>query len=461
LGILGKGVVPWGALVCALALAAPACYRTQEPPAGHDAYADSAAHDTSVVDTFVDAVDVPDTGWPCTPVLAESPRAILGSLSVSVGEDDDPDHPDLATLERGEAWLLAREVEAPGTMDTPRLTLVEVDPATAMPGGSYFHPIWGVELRSVHPLIPFGASMAVAYPDLGDFSMNEILFWLLDYPPAGGVFGAFPDTDFDSSDPAMATNGREVFCVWRQEDEAGFSTIDFAVIDAEGSAMTSGTLSDDDAIERGQPVVAPYGEGYVVAWFAYEAPLGAHVRIDEVDFLGGPGTGSTTIGVHDAELVGRPAVTSNGSSYLMLWEDVGGPSGMDSALHVHGRSVDGSAVPRVVLTEGLAGVVGPVTAEQEGMLDAVWADDRVGVVWVHEDSDTASHVWFFELEIAPPEARIVNGPFLLNPDAGVSFNPAIAWVGTGSMRYYVLAWVEYSRATGTHVLYTSSYGCSM
>jgi hypothetical protein len=57
----------------------------------------------------------------------------LADASINVGDEGDPDHPDLVTLGDGQVWLVSRVVDCPGGTDTPDLTLVAVDPVTAGP----------------------------------------------------------------------------------------------------------------------------------------------------------------------------------------------------------------------------------------------------------------------------------------------------------------------------------------
>jgi hypothetical protein len=452
-------------ILCGLLIFLEACYHTQ----GLTGDTSIEERDTYTPDTATDptpdpprpdgpspdAADVPpdEDPWPCIPTFPERPVTVLGGLHSSVGDEGDPDHPDLITLDSGEVWLISRIVNSPGETVTPKLTLVMVYPPSANPGGTYYHPVTHVELDSTHPMVPFGDSLAIVHQDRGDFSANEILYRILEMPPESGELGAFSGTDHYSSQPAAASSGTGLCAAWRQEHETGPITIEFGIVDEAGTLASSGTASVDSGDEPLDPMVVYNGSGYGILYLMSTAgPFAMAMAQLEEDGSPSP-VPWAPIPAAEEGLTGRPAVAWDGSRYAILFE---GSVWGEAAMHFVRHRPDGGG-SGTTITEGLKPTTGAIT-DPLGMLDMVWTGSRYGVVWAHLNPTLGSRIWFFEMDI---DGDVVNGPHLLNPDATQSFNPAITWIKTDTMRYYVFAWDEFSDATAHHVLYTYSYGCRM
>ncbi|MBW2260856.1 MAG: hypothetical protein JRG91_02700, partial [Deltaproteobacteria bacterium] len=218
------------------------------------------------VPDVVDIVEEPD--WPCTPEFSEQRRTIMGGLMVSAGEEGDPDRPDLATLPSGEVWLSGRIWSSPSAMDTPKLTLVSVNPRYGLPAGIWHHHLTNTEVDAYHPIVPLGDSMVVVYPDMGDFSASEVLAMRMDMPPYSGELTAFPGTDVLSTQPAAASNGSEIMAVWRQGDDTGMNTtIDFSIVSEAGEIVAGGRAYGDGSSVLRAPTLIHAGSSYRMACF--------------------------------------------------------------------------------------------------------------------------------------------------------------------------------------------------
>lgn len=418
-----------------------------------------------------DAVDVPpDEGpWPCTPAFAESPRTILGGPSVSVGPADDPDRPELITLYEEVVWLVARIVGSPGSTDVPKLTLVMVNPRTALPNSELYSPLVSgplhgtLDLAADHPAAAFVdpwyssiVSPAIAFADLTGILSNRMSYMLLGYPPAEGAMAGFEGSDEHASDPAVASSGDELLVVWRQGNATdGTSALHSGRVDTSGTVSGTGTIWETGTRDVGQPTLVHNGTQYGLAFFVHAGPA-----LDEVDFVELAADGSpvsSTWATYDTTesgnvLVGRPSLAWTGSRYTLMWEEVGVAPMLNLA------TIDPGGVPvdHVTLEGDLYPHVGTTSHGQPGMLDMVWTGHGYGILWVHQDPATGTHVWFFELD---PDARLSGTPVNLNPDSTQSHNPTITWKGDSRQHYFVFAWVEFSSMYGWHVLYTYSYGC--
>ena len=419
---------------------------------------DEPVHDTSLdpapeppppdapVPEVVDILEEPP--WPCTPEFAAQPRTIMGGLSASAGEEDDPDRPDLATLPSGEVWLSGRRWSSPSSTDTPKLTLVKVNPANALPGSAWHDLARNTDVDPYHPIAPLGDSLVIVYPDRGDFSANEILAMRMAMPPDSGELTAMPDTDVDSIQPAVASLGDTVAVVWRQPTGIRENAvIGFAIMDDTGAISHTGSIGDSDS-DCSRPGIASgagawgvtYRRGHDTGWgFRELAP-----------------SGPTSLFRHSstADMRGDVSVAWCGTHHALLFEH-------NHELTWRARMrffYIGDPVETLDPTDSLEAAVGPLTADQPGMHDMAWNGTGFGVVWVHLDAEAdRSRVWFFEMDTL---GSIINGPHCLNPESTLSYNPSITWVENDEGWYYVFAWDEYSRSTGTHVLYTYSYGCS-
>ncbi len=408
---------------------------------------------------FTDILEEP--AWPCTPEFADQRRTILGGLSVSVGGEDDPDRPDLVTLDTGEVWVVGRIVNSPYATDTPKLTYVIVNPTNALPGGSWYHPLTSLELDAYHPTVPVGdpamdpsRAMVTVLPDVADIAYHQMMFLPLGAPPTVGAPTPFYGTDILSTQPAAASNGSDVMAVWRQgDDTATGTTINYGIADDSGTVVSTGIVAGAGVEPLHSPVVAHASDRYGVA---YCNDASSELAFLEIAEDGDRIPGSDFHGSYGGRLKGRPAMAWNGSRYGIVFE---AGAGSTSTVWFCLKGSGAGSMACDDLTSILESTVGTITDAQEGMLDIAWNGQRFGVVWVHSNPVTDREVvWFFELD---EEGAVVNGPHGLNPDAARSYNPAITWVARDWGHYYVFAWDEFSSASGVHVLYTYSYGCSL
>lgn len=414
-----------------------------------------------------DGVDVddpePDGPGPCTPDFADRARTIFGGLSVSSGDEGDPDLPVLLTLSNDQVWVMGRITASPSASDTPKLTYVRVNPENALPQSDWHHPIGSITLDAVHPTAPLGeepdetTAMITVFPDVHGVSANQMLYMILGTAPVSGTPAGIVGTGPYSTHPTTASASTQIMTVWRQGNATDSnSSLNFALIDTAGTVTGPGTAAGDSSEDLGHPTLAFNGTGYGLAYFVNAGAGTDRTEFVELDAAGTPVSGSSRSWsvAGDSRAVGRPVLVWNGSGYALMWEEAAGTTGTP---HLHLSFVDagGTGSTDLDLDTALSSV-GTLTSGQPGMLNLVWTGARYGVVWVHVNPSTGTHVWFFELDT---DGSIADGPHNLNPDATQSFNPAITWIGTSTLRYYVFAWNEFSSATGVHVLYTYTYGC--
>jgi hypothetical protein len=333
-----------------------------------------------------------------------------------------------------------------------------------LPGGLSYFPLGSVTLDAYHPTVPFGTSIATVLPDVHGFLGNQLAFMPLTMPPSGAVSGfpvAVTGTDAYSRQPAAASNGSGVMILWRQGNGMdSTSTLGWATFDTAGTETGAGTLAGDSTTDLGQPQIVSTDTGYAAV-----AVLHLGAGLDQVQFMeiaadGTPVEGTNqywTVTELDNLVVGSPALARGDGQYAILWEEGGGAT----AAHFHLSQVDaGGTSPRdATLESALAPSTGAFTANQQpGMIDVAWTGSRYGVAWVHSNvSLSRIRAWFFELG---PSGALIGTPELLNPDGTQTQNPSIAWLQTSTQYYYVFLWNEFSSASGVHVLYSYSYGCT-
>jgi hypothetical protein len=426
--------------------------------------------DPDGLDVPADGEDVnpdaePDGAGPCTPEFADQRRTIFGGLSVSTGDEGDPDFPVLLTLSNDQVWIMGRIWSSPSATDTPKLTYVTVNPRNALPGGSWYHPLDSVNLDALHATVPLGdpvadasIAMATVFPDVNGSASNQMLYMILGAPPTAGTPVGFTGTGPYSSDPAAASAGDSFLAVWRQGNSTDSNSyINFGIVDTTGAVTASGTAAGDSTENMAEPALVHNGTGYGLVYLVH-----AGAGLDRTEFVelaadGTPVSGSSQSWTVEGDntVVGRPALEWDGDRYALLWEEAAGTGA--ARVHLSFIEAGGTATTDSTLEDALSTTVGTVTNEQRGMMDVVWTGERYGVVWVHSDIVAGRvRVWFFELDST---GSLTDGPHLLNPDSTQTHNPTITWIEIGDGYYYVFGWNEFSSREGVHVLYTYTYGC--
>lgn len=432
-------------------------------------------------DVITDVEQDDGGGGPCTPAFISVARAIWGVMTISAGNQDDPDRPNITTLADNSVWVQSRihnDPTAPET--TPKLVHREVNPRTANASSTAVMSLGSVELDRYHETVPFTTGMASVFRDVPGFSSNQIIWQLMpDVTNSSAVIrGGFTNSDTSSSHPALAASDTQVMAVWRQDNGAGLSSLRFGIVDSAGTEVTTGVVTGDDTEDLVTPALAFNGTGYGLA---YVARLGAgadQVRFVELNANGTvasatPLTWTVTeatsiIPVNTDRLDGSdpaaPALIWNGTEYFLAFEEASATGTAGDPSHLHTKIIaagGGSVLSENTIEDDVASAATiTVTGRQEGMLDVAWNGDQYGMVWIHEDTGTGTHVWFLSLDTEGALVTSPNSPRILNQDATQSFHPAITWFEGEEDRWFVFVWNEFrSSSPPGHVTYTYSYGC--
>ncbi len=416
---------------------------------------------------------------PCAPTFLTNARTIFGTMSTSAGAMNDPDRPiilSVPTASTNELWALSRIMSE---ADSPKFALRKINPASAsLAASAISSPLGNLSPMSrEHALTPVGQNLALVFQDKAGYNGYQMMYMILANPYTTPILHqGFTGSETLSSEPAAASNGTDLMAVWRMDNGAGFSTLQFGRIDGTGAQVGTGAVAGDNTTNMGQPALIFNGTGYGLAYVVH---IGAGA--DQVHFLELNADGSQVAGsglswtVTEATSIislnsnntppdpSCPALAWSGSEYLLAFEEVSVTEAVSDPSHLHTKVIaPGGAVVlhEQIIGDDVADALSlTVTGRQDGMMDAAFDGDRFGLVWVHEDSVEGARVIFMQIATDGTLVRSANSPHILNPSSQHSFNPSIAWLETATQRYYGFIWNEFSSATAVHVTYGLSFGC--
>ncbi len=425
--------------------------------------ADTLVTDGPVTDTVQDPVppdvteDVTtDGGWIDTPTLLANARTVFGTMSMSMGEEGDPDHPQIVTTASGEVWAGGRIMNE---VDSPKLAYRKLDPASpSLAASPLFTTIDDTTLEPLHPTAALGDTLVTVLRDVDGFASNQMVHRSDTVPPSDALaMAGFGSTGPGSSDPAVAASGGEALAVWRQESGTG-STLMFGRVGSTGAELGTGSAAGDGTGNLGRPDLGSNGVLYGLAYFDLQGP-GA----DTAHFVALNKNGTPVAGTERAwpvlgtdELVGRPAVAWAGGRWAAAFEEVDGSTTAQLRLILVGS--DPASDVEVDLDAALSPFTGAFTGSQQGMMDMGYSGWEMGLVIVHDDPAAGARVWLAEVGT---DGALLADPFMLNPSAQHSSNPALTWNETDERQYWVFVWNEFSSASAVNVMWGSSYGCEL
>lgn len=198
--------------------------------------------------------------------------------------------------------------------------------------------------------------------------------------------------DFSSAAaPAVASNGANYMVVWRDTRLADWDLFGARVSSAGAVLEPNGILISDAEGEQEPPSIASDGTDYLVVWShlpAYPAETldvfgtrvnAAGVVVQPSDFIVSNATNNQL----------NPSVASNGSGYLVVWEDFRGGTYdiYGTRLTLAGQALDplGIAISRVADDQRF-----PAVASSGAGYRVVWQDLRDGAVWSIYGADISS-----------------------------------------------------------------------
>jgi uncharacterized protein (TIGR03382 family) len=187
----------------------------------------------------------------------------------------------------------------------------------------------------------------------------------------------------DAREPAVASNGAGFLVAWQRMDHSPpqtRSTIHAARVTGAGAVTDPASLAITDLMgpddSAAYPAVASNGTDYLVAW---QDNRGTTYRSVYGSLVSASGSGPVANGflVADAPMLqGYPAVASNGANYLVVWQDE--RNGLTN-IDIYGARVTSAGVvqdPAGFAITGLANQTEPAVASSGGGYLVAWSDNR-------------------------------------------------------------------------------------
>ncbi|HLL52939.1 MAG TPA: hypothetical protein VK447_05295, partial [Myxococcaceae bacterium] len=234
--------------------------------------------------------------------------------------------------------------------------------------------------------------------------------------------------------PAVASNGAGYLVAWNDTRGGDSRNIYATRVGSDGAVHDpSGLLLSTLGANPNLPAVASNGTGYLVAWERWSADNTSSDLM--ATRVGADGAVLDPAGLMLSRAPGyqrTPALTSNGTGYLVVWGDSRGASFDIYAARVtaDGRVEDSGGL---LLTGGANNQTSAAVASNGTGFLVAWTDDREGfsvVYAVRLGADGA---------VLDPSGLRLGG-------AGRAFMPSVASNRSG----YLVAWQEWTRGTGGH-----------
>lgn len=243
-------------------------------------------------------------------------------------------------------------------------------------------------------------------------------------------------TYYTKSAPAVAFNGAHYLVVWqdRQNGSSYNDNIAGARVSTAGVVLdTTARLISTAAGDQQAPAVASDGTDFLVVW------EDRRISANADDIYGtrvlANGTVSNPTGVAYAPLTGeqtRPALAFNGTAYLVAWED-----SSSGSIHIQGARVarDGtllSAKPGIALATGPYEQARPAIASDGTRWLVAWQEYRSS----YSDQQVRGTFVAPDGTVLDPASRaLVSSAYTTNPRIRLAFdgtNYLMAWVAQGS-----------------------------
>ncbi len=210
--------------------------------------------------------------------------------------------------------------------------------------------------------------------------------------------------------PAVAFNSSNYLVVWNDINDQFMGTIRCARVSPDGQVLDSAGISICTAPEACLPVVASDGEDWLTAWYDWRSGDSPGVYAARVTAAGQvlDSGGFVVADAEDGE--GLPALASDGTNYLAVWERVNG-----SALDLRGALISQDAI----LLDSF--MVRPQAAPMGCPSSAVFDGTNYGVAWL--DSPPGSDWAIYGARISPSgsilDMSVVASPVIMTMDVPV------------------------------------------
>ncbi len=314
-------------------------------------------------------------------------------------------------------------------------------------GGVALDPaVWtigGAELAPQHPLVELADGQFAPAFTVPSGSQPGIWVKLVRSSGTGvEVPRQVPDTDVDSSSPAITFDGVDVIVAWVQ-DLAGTVEIRAQHLDSgTGEPLGSYAVVASGPTGTGEPRIAWGDTRHALAYF--NAADGA-LHVLSID-------GSLSIVREDVlpppsgeSFVGYPALAWSGLEFGVAWETRGTSS---ATIHLATFLQDQAPVEHVPLEGVIA-----LSAAELGQLALAWGEvgNEWGLAWRHSH---AGRTGISLVRIDATDFHVKDGPIDVRPEAAAASNPSIAH----NDGFYMITWVE--DVSGSLPIYEATYGCA-
>lgn len=243
-------------------------------------------------------------------------------------------------------------------------------------------------------------------------------------------------------DPVVASNGTDYFVGWDTSPGGGHGNVYGRRVTAAGALLDGSgvTITDAPGTQR-WPAIASNGTDYVVAWQDFRGGgddiYGAHVTA-----AGAVTTGDGVIVNTAPDVQHEPWVASNGTGYLVVWVDLRSGTGYDiygTRLSASGAVLDPSGL---ALATGTDAQFQPSVASNGTDYFVVWADNR-------------DYKWDIYGRRVTSSGAVLDGngiavSLAIPNDHNPHDNPSVASNGSG----YFVVW-EQTNPNGSHGVYGS------
>jgi len=245
--------------------------------------------------------------------------------------------------------------------------------------------------------------------------------------------------DAQQVSPAVIFYSDQWLTVWRDNRNEGYADIYGSRISASGTVTDpSGILISTSAQSQSKPAVASDGTNYLVVWEEDRGSIDIYGAL--IDSLGRQlNTDEIAISANTGSQVCPTVAFDNDSIYLVVWQDNRSGSSYDiygARVSTSGNVLDG---PGIAICTATGRQQVPSVAFDGTNFFVVWADERNGV--------SADDIYG---TLVQPNGNVVTpGGSIIADDANWQDNPSVAFDGTN----YLVIWGDYGSGTFNEDIY--------
>jgi hypothetical protein len=228
--------------------------------------------------------------------------------------------------------------------------------------------------------------------------------------------------------PAVCTDGTTFIVLW-QGDRGGTEGIYGTRLDSQGVVLDSSGISVSTAADyQWQPAAAAAGSNFLTVWQDFRSDSG-------FDVVGARATSQGAVLDPEGIVISsarsdqvRPEAGSNGSDYLVAWQDARSDSADVYASRVTAQGVvlDSSGIPVCVSSQG-------------GRRDPAIASDGTNYLVAWDDSRSAPDLSIDAMRVTAQGQLLDSTPIVVALAANDRHDPAITFEGS----YYLVVWSDH------------------